>query len=386
MRRERAVNEKDKASLGRWDAALSWYSKLRGADERELTSEVGRDWKTWYADAENRRIFDRVSRSLADRHRYSVPQRPNKTELEDDCYDCSVPIEEWLTAHRSRETEQRRIPPIGRWWWPYGAAVTAALVVLCVLPPLRFWFLSGSSSPTVYETRIGKLRNVHLRDGSTITLGGRTKLLVTFSPQRRSINLVEGQAWFTVAHDSRWPFVVAAGDGTITAVGTAFLVTRDFDRVVVTVTEGAVEVAARPPPPISPSLDQGALARSVLVPIRVKRGQELALRDNGILSHIRPADTQAATAWIHGHLTFDDQPLRYVIETVDRYSNRRIVVSPSAGGLRFTGVIFDDDIDEWIQSLEVIFPVTIEEQGAVVRIEMSTSTPAVRGVMRGAQP
>jgi transmembrane sensor len=386
MRRDRAVNEKDKASLGRWDAALSWYSKLRAADEKELTSEVGRDWEAWYADADNRRVFDRVSLLLSQRDRYRARPRPSQGELEEDGYDLSVPIAEYLGAHRPEETERERSSAGRRWWLSTGVAVLAAIVVLFALSPMRLWLTGDTNRPTPYQTGIGELKDVHLSDGSSITLGGQTKLLVTFSQQRRSVELIEGQAWFTVAHNLRWPFVVAAGDGTITAVGTAFLVTRDSDRVVVTVTEGVVEVSARPTSKISSGLDHAALGTPALAPIQVSRGEELAFRDNGALSHIKHADTQAAIAWTHGRLTFDDQPLRYVIETVDRYSSRRIVVSPSAGGLRFTGIVFDSEIDDWLQSLEGIFPVTIREQGNAVRIEMRPSTPETHELPRTTRP
>lgn len=377
MRRERAVSEKNKASsLDRWNAALTWHSTLHSADEKELSSEVGREWQAWYAHAENRRVFGRLSRMLADRCLYRVRRRPSKAELERDSYDLSVSVAEWLSSRRSRETE-RRGSSAGRWWWLSGGIAAAVTVVmLFVLSPLHPWLSGSSSSPTFYQTGLGGLTDVHLRDGSSILLGGQTKLLVTFLPQRRSVNLIEGQAWFTVAHNSHWPFVVAAGDGTITAVGTAFLVTRDSDRVVVTVTDGVVEVSTRPPFPTLSSVDHRALERSNLAPIRVSRGEELAFRDNGALSRIKPVDAESATAWTLGRLTFDDQALRYVIETVDRYSSHHIVVSPSAGALHFTGVVFDKAIDDWLQSLVVIFPVTIQKRGSTVYIEMRPSTPA----------
>jgi transmembrane sensor len=372
------VSEKDKtSSLDRWDVALTWYSRLRAVDESELTSALRREWEGWYTDAENRRVFDCASRLLAEHDLHLVTRRPTREELEEDTYDLSVPIAKWLSA-RQLEEAGRRDWFGSKWRWALGgAAIAAAVVALFVLSPQRAWLRGGRGGPGVYQTGRGGKENVHLQDGSAITLGGQTRLLVSFSAQRRFVKLLEGQAWFTVAHNSRWPFVVSAGDGTITAVGTAFLVTRDSDRMVVTVTDGVVEVSARPPSPIE---------GPALVSIRVSRGEELALHDNGALSHIKPADTQAATAWTQGRLTFDNQPLRYVIETVDRYSSRHIVVSPSAGGLRFTGIVFDNEIDDWLQSLVAIFPVTLEEQGTAVRIEMRSSTPATRGVSRTTQP
>src|SRR6185312_11086218 len=108
------------------------------------------------------------------------------------------------------------------------------------------WSGAGQRGSVVYQTKVGELRNVHLPDGSSIILGGQTELSVSFSAQRRSVGLLKGEAWFQVAHRSHWPFVVAAGDGTITDLGTAFLVQRDSDRVVVTVTQGTVEITPGP--------------------------------------------------------------------------------------------------------------------------------------------
>ena len=354
--------EKEHRPVDRWAEALVWYGTMRAADERKLTSAVGRAWQDWYADAENRRVFDDVSRLMAARDLYSKRTRPGQAELEQDRYDLSVPIAEWLSTSPPPETRPRRAPAASR-WWASGGLAAAAILLLIVLPPP--WFrLSGHSAPAVYQTEVGGLKEAHLPDGSSITLGGRTKLIVALSAQQRSVNLIEGQAWFKVAHNSHWPFIVTAGDGTIKDVGTAFLVTRESDRVVVAVTEGTVEVSAQPRL-IPRGPDQAPATRPVMTAIRMGRGEELAFGDNGKLSAIGRTDTGAATAWTHGRLTFDNQPLRYVIETIGRYSSRRIVVSSDAGALRFSGIVLDDEIEDWLQSLEAIFPVTIDERGTV---------------------
>lgn len=363
----------DPVGIDRWSQALSWHVALREADEKELTNSVGREWHDWYANAENRRVFDGVSRLLADQDLYRKRQRLTTAELEDDSYDLSVPIAKWRRTRALQERPKEHSPG-GKWWWLSGGIGVAAIAVLIVLWPRLLGF-GGEPSPVVYQTNVGGFKDVHLLDGSSIILGGSTEVSVAFSTHRRSVSIIEGQAWFKVAHDSRWPFVVTAGDGTITDTGTAFLVTRDSDRVVVTVTEGAVEVSARQP--IRPSLrfGRGFALRPILAPIRVSTGEQLALSDTGTMSLLKQADTHAATAWTHGRLTFDNQSLRYVIETVNRYSSRRIFVSPSAGALRFSGIVFDDEIGDWLQSLEAIFPVIVEEQGMTVRVKMRNPPP-----------
>src|SRR3546814_2068180 len=53
------------------------------------------------------------------------------------------------------------------------------------------------------------------------------------------IEFRQGRAMFDVAHDASRPFVVDAGLGTVTALGTRFQVQRNEDRVSVTLLEGA---------------------------------------------------------------------------------------------------------------------------------------------------
>ena len=178
-------------------------------------------------------------------------------------------------------------------------------------------------------------------------------------------------------HNPHWTFVVTAGDGTITTVGASFVVTRYYDRVVVPVTEGTVLVKAKPSGLLSQGLGPGGMLKPVLTPIPVNRGNELALGENGTLSPIKPMDTQAVTAWIHGRLNFDNQPLRVVVETVNRYSSRHIVVSPAAGALRFGGGVHDDEIGGWLHSPGAIFPVSVEERGGATYIQLRHSRSAI---------
>lgn len=371
------TGEAEQGAMGRdrWAEALTWHGALREAGTRDLAGALALAWRDWYADPTNQRIFDNVSRLLADRSRYGEPNRPGKRELEEDSYDLALPIAEWRRRQTRGQTRRRRLPTRG-WWWLSGGLGAAALAGLLVLSPLSSGPKGSAAGAAIYQTDVGGIKDVHLRDGSSITLGGQTKLSVSFSTQQRSVRLIEGEAWFKVAHDPHWPFVVTAGDGTITAVGTAFLVTRESDRVVVTVTDGTVEVSARRPmwPPLQ--LVQRLTMKPVPVPISVSRGEELAFGDSGTLRRVKRADTRAATAWTHGRLTFDDQPLRYVVETINRYSSRRILVGPAAGALRFSGIVFDNGIQGWLQSLKLIFPVSVEDRGSSILIHLRTAPRA----------
>src|SRR3546814_9568061 len=88
-----------------------------------------------------------------------------------------------------------------------------------------------------------RIESVQLPDGSSVRLDLETAIDARFGIGRRDIEFRQGRAMFDVAHDASRPFVVDAGVGTVTALGTRFQVQRNEDRVSVTLLEGAVGIA-----------------------------------------------------------------------------------------------------------------------------------------------
>src|SRR6202034_3567232 len=138
----------------------------------------------------------------------------------------------------------------GRFYWlPVSRrlAVRAASLAFLTFATTWFFLFSDWASPMkperYYVTVPGVRQEFALPDGSRITLGGDTKLVVRFAANVRTIKLDHGEAFFRVQHDPQRPFVVHAAGGTTTAVGTAFEVRQYANRVQVWVREGAVEVA-----------------------------------------------------------------------------------------------------------------------------------------------
>jgi len=376
-----AAGEEDPRDRNRWAEALAWYDTLQEAGEGNRSNVLPPEWRQWHSDAENQRIFDRVSRLLADRDRYRKRSRPRRGERKADRYDLSVPVAEWHKTRAPDVTRKECTCTDHRARWLAGglaATTVAAIALMFTLWPQHFWQDTGLGGRVIYRTSVGGLQDVHLPDGSTITLGGRTKISVAFSLQRRSVTLIEGEAWFKVAHHPHWRFVVAAGSGTITDVGTAFVVMRENDRVVVTVTDGTVEVSPQDLQRAPRTTGPGATPIRVLTPIRITEGEELAYSDKGALRLVTHADVHAVTAWTQGRLTFDDQSLRDVVAAVDRYSSRQIAITQKAGTLRFSGIVLPAEVDDWLQGLRNIFPLRIEQRGATVYIDVRDSTPLHR--------
>jgi len=172
-------------------------------------------------------------------------------------------------------------------------------------PPLRPFLLhaglSGSSLLTVTNPDFikpvwGEQRVVELSDHSHIALDARTRLRVRFSADARVVQLLEGQAQFSVAKDPARPFKVEAGSKTIVAVGTVFDVEYVDSQVHVAMVEGKVAVLSHDPSGSAIALEPNSMS-SDATPIELNAGEALAVRADGASTVLPKADIEAATAW-----------------------------------------------------------------------------------------
>lgn len=234
--------------------------------------------------------------------------------------------------------------------------MAACVLALLYWPALLVAFEGGTR--VVVETQVGETRTVTLADGSEISAGGDTYLVATLLKHSRTVVLEQGEAFFHVAKDPNRPFTVSAAKATVTDIGTAFDIQRTPGRVVVAVAEGLVRVEALPHP--------GADKRGIF---QLRAGQRLSLErlDNAaVLSSVNPT---WIAAWREGRLQYVDEPLDEVVADIARYSRRRIIIgNPEIAGLRITGVLFVQNINSWLASLQATFPIQVRTRadGTVV--------------------
>jgi transmembrane sensor len=67
---------------------------------------------------------------------------------------------------------------------------------------------------------------------------------------------------------------------------------------------------------------------------------------------------------VRGDLAYVDRPLTSVVADLVRYTTRDILIGDAAaGGLRYTGTIDTDAIDQWIAAPVWVYPVAIDRSG-----------------------
>lgn len=336
---------------GRWLEALDWHAVRCEADL--LTPEQQDAWRRWTLDAENCRVYAACAQLYRDAQ--------GLEDTED-----KARVSTAATLSRSRAVGQAVK-------WALGGALLAACAASTVLVsprarPTRIPSPSGEppGASTVYRSSPGQTRRIRLADGSTVVLGAETVLVVLITPQRRSLNLQRGEAWFDVIHRPHWPFVVTAGTGQIRDLGTAFVVDRESGRTEVTVTQGQVEVS------LSGMHRAPHLGTVRLKPIRLHRGERFVYGTRIPLA-IRHVSPRLALGWTRGHLEFVDEPLGVVAENINRYSQQSIQVSPAAAGLHLTTLVLSHHIRAWIDGLSRVLPVIAVYTSGGICVQLRTS-------------
>jgi len=204
-----------------------------------------------------------------------------------------------------------------------------------------------------YETATGEQRLIRLADGSRLRLDADSRARVRLSAERRDVELLEGRAFFDVAHDAARPFVVKAGATSVRALGTRFEVGRTGPAVEVTLVEGKVQVE-----------DAGAKAAVILAP-----GDQAVVERPAAAPRLAKVDAAAETSWTTGRLVFRDQPLAAAVAEVNRYAPTRIVLAdPELSALRVSGVFDAGDADAFVGAVSALYGLEPQRHGREIRL------------------
>lgn len=204
-----------------------------------------------------------------------------------------------------------------------------------------------------YETPIAGTGSSVLPDGSRVELGADSRITTRYTASQRFISVDAGEAYFLVAKDPARPFLVDAGGMQVTAVGTAFNVRRNRDRVVIAVSEGRVQLDA-----------EEQSARTPLL-----AGQQAVYNSDSRTVTIAQINAMDVASWRSGVLKYMHEPLGSVAEDLSRYHNKRIVISDARlSAMPFTGTVFSSRIADALKALESVFPLQVQERGDAIEL------------------
>ncbi|MEP9357525.1 FecR domain-containing protein [Sphingomonas sp. KR3-1] len=218
--------------------------------------------------------------------------------------------------------------------------------------------LRWSGAPAEYATRLGEIRRLPLSDGSVMTINSGSNLTVAMAKQARQVELTQGEAWFEVAKDAHRPFVVAAGNVRVRAVGTAFSVRRRETGVEVQVTEGVVETWS--------DGDQSLHMRLVAGDRAMISAHAVVDYETGISSSV-----DRALAWRSGMIDLNGRTLAAAAEEFNRYNPRQIIIAdPRIAREEFDGLFRINDPEGFAEAVKASLGVSVDlSEPGLIRIK-----------------
>ncbi|WP_176501014.1 FecR family protein [Sphingomonas sp. HMP9] len=199
--------------------------------------------------------------------------------------------------------------------WPVwvGGAMAASLALF-----VGYEAIETRAHPYAVETAAGVMRTVQLADGSSIAMGGATRLTLDRNDPRTA-TLERGEAMFVVRHDASDPFEVSVGGARLVDVGTAFDVKHARGETRVAVSEGAVDY--------NPGRDG----------IRLAKGQGLVVRDGE--ATVTTIDVASVGSWRDSVLAYEGATLAEVADDLSRALGVDLRVDPGVAKRPFSGSI-----------------------------------------------
>lgn len=357
------------------EEAAHWHVRLGDADLADADVDAWNAWMAasplharafadidllWEASAavDTARVDAERARRERAEHGSAQPRRPATADA------AHVATTQVVTGASFRPRSSVR-PVRGR---PRRRAVWAAVaagVSACALAVGLWWPLTSTVSPAELHlvAAIGAPRQATLEDGSRIDLDAGSEVVVQYGARRRQVELVRGQAYFSVAKDPVRPFEVRAGGALAQALGTRFVVARREEGERVAVTEGRVQVA---------DVRLGNGSPRHVVQLTANESTTL-LAAGALLAPSRHQATQTL-AWLEGNVTYRRETLGNVVADLNRHSGRPILLDDAAlATLPVTGRWRTSDLDAWLDSVARALSLHVERDGT--RIVLSRGVP-----------
>jgi transmembrane sensor len=321
--------------------ASAWVAKLHGP---ERSPDLEEDFRAWLgANPDHARAFEHI------------------TEIWDALGSVNVGGLPRLASNETLEARSRTeyVKPRARVLHAFAA------VLLLAAAGVGSWLYITHKAPRLYLTGIGEERIVTLDDGSRVYLNSDTRLDVDLEKHARKIELQGGEAYFEVTRDPGRPFTVTAGDHTVTALGTSFVVRYDPERTAVTLLEGKVAVAGSSAssndgqPPANPSGSAERRGSGILL----APGQRITFEQGGT-SAIDTPRPETTAAWRRGEVVFDNTPLKTAIAEMSRYQRQHLVLDDvSTGELPISGIYQTGKSQDFAQAVAAIYDLEVETDG-----------------------
>ncbi|MDZ7604926.1 MAG: FecR domain-containing protein [Cyclobacteriaceae bacterium] len=244
---------------------------------------------------------------------------------------------DWHDLKAIIASESDHQPPIVK-IFPWVARVAAAILVVLGFTYIFYQQIQTDPQNRVMQTLIStdnsSIKQVVLPDSSVIWLNKGSEILYPeeFSSEARIVYL-KGEAFFDVAPNKDWPFIIQAGNSKTTVIGTSFNL-RAYggeDEIRLTVVTGKVAFT------LSDDREK----------VIVTPGNRASLNNSDLTIMTQSNTDINFLSWKTRQLIFNNQPLDELIASLQRHYGTKIRLGNSGmSECRFTGNFTDTSLDD----------------------------------------
>ena len=231
-------------------------------------------------------------------------------------------------------------------FWRILTATSASLVIAAAV------FFAFEDNSQNYYSALGEYKQITLTDGSVIELNTDSAVNVSLDQTVREIELLKGEAFFTVASDKQRPFVVQVGAASVQALGTAFNIYRSQEnQIEVAVTEGVVRVSESKGSAVAAPQSKMLVANQAVVVSSASGLAEVTLK------------TEQATAWRQRQIIFDRASVAQAVASLSRYRQDKIVVADQIqSNRRISGIFSTNEPKQTLLAVAEAFELEVSQQ------------------------
>ncbi|MCK0070738.1 FecR family protein [Kordiimonas laminariae] len=332
---------------------------------KNLDAQVIEEAAEWYAKIQS----DQVTMEDLDALTYWLSSNPDHAKAYEKLHDVAVNLDGLTRADiEYKNTDSVTIQPVfegtteiaARSWFHdyktiWAGLVAATFFIFAFLP----FFLQDAQTPVgepiIYQALDTPRKSLFLEDGSQIDINIDSQVEFAINAETRSAVLQRGEVTFNVAKDDNKPFWVTAGDIRIEVTGTIFNVMRHKSDVIITVTEGTVNVVSLTE---TNSDDHRQLTA----------GKQLRHSEGRALGFALDVNADDVLSWHDGQLIYEEVSLEVVAQDINRYFGVDVMLDSSVRALKFSGILYTDDLQTVLELLENSLSVKVLKTDQVVKI------------------
>jgi transmembrane sensor len=248
----------------------------------------------------------------------------------------------------------------------------AAASIACIIGigGLFLWLTEKSSdnqvivASTTISTNEGEKANIFLADSTQVIINSGSTLEYTTDYINRRVVKLSGEAYFNVRTNPEKPFVVQLNDNmNVYATGTRF-------NVLAYPNESRIET----------TLESGKIKISILgkETIDVRSGQQVVYFTKTKNALVMDVATETYTSWTENKLRLIDTPFEEALRRISRRYNVTFEIrNRDLLDLKYTATFIDESIEEVMQMLRTVSPITYKIYNRATLIDKQYLEPKI---------